>query len=267
MGGRRPEGQIVVNIEQIAAQLYTLRAELQRPEQVAETFRRVAEIGYRAVQASGIGVDVPDERLVAAARENGLTICACHDPGPKILDTPEQVIARLKKLDCRHTAYPFPAGIDLNDEGAVRGMIEKLNRAGRLFAEAGLTLSYHNHHHEFRRLNGRLILERIYAETNPAWIKAELDTYWVQYGGGDPAAWCRKMRGRMPLIHLKDYRITEKSEIDFAEVGGGNLDMPGILRAAEESGAEWFIVEQDRCPGDPYDSLRRSFAYLRAQIG
>ena len=255
-----------MKLEQLAVQLYTLREHLQQPEQIPETLRLVAEIGYRAIQVSGIGKDVPDEVVTAAAREHGLVICARHDPGGDILSDPAAVAARVKRMASAHTAYPFPAGIDFGDESSVAGLIEQLNRAGKIMAEAGVTLSYHNHHHEFRKLDGRIILERIFAETDPAYVKAELDTYWVQYGGGNPVAWCRRMAGRIPLLHLKDYRITDQAEITFAEIGAGNLDFVEIVEAAEAGGCEWFIVEQDECPGDPFESLRQSFEFARNNL-
>jgi hypothetical protein len=31
-------------------------------------------------------------------------------------------------------------------------------------------------------------------------------------------------------------------------------------------GCAWFIVEQDTCPGDPFDSLRQSFDYIKANL-
>ena len=39
-----------------------------------------------------------------------------------------------------------------------------------------------------------------------------------------------------------------------------------IIEAAEKSGCQWFIVEQDTTPGDPVDSLAQSFRYLSENI-
>ena len=102
--------------------------------------------------------------------------------------------------------------------------------------------------------------------SNPRFLLAELDTYWVQAGGGDPVAWCKKMAGRMPLLHLKDYGVGPDGKPHFAEIGNGNLDWPAIISTAEASGTEWFIVEQDVCPGDPFESLAQSFRYIKANL-
>lgn len=253
-----------MKIAQVAAQLYTLRDYLKTPEAIAETLAKVAAIGYQAVQISGMG-PIAEADLVALCRQHGLTICATHEPAAKLLAEPEAAIARLQKLGCRHTAYPHPAGIDFSSEAAVSAWLEQLDRAAKAFAAAGLTLSYHNHQNEFRKLGGRTIIERIYAETS---ILAELDTYWVQAGGGNPVAWVKRFPGRQPLLHLKDYAISpaDNKTPMFAEIGAGNLDFPAICAAADAAGVEWFIVEQDVCPGSPFDSLAQSFTYLRDQI-
>ena len=246
---------------QIAAQLYTCRDLLKTPAEIATTLRRLRQVGYTAVQVSGMG-PIREEELNAILDGEGLVCCATHEPSAQILAEPDRVIERLRKLRCTITAYPFPGGVDLACEASVAALIAGLDKAGAAFAAAGMHLCYHNHSLEFRKLGGRTILDRIYAETAPAHLGAELDTYWVQHGGGDPAAWCRRMAGRMPVIHLKDYVINAKNEPQFCEIGAGNLDMPGIVAAAEAAGCRWFIVEQDICPGDPVDSLALSHRHL-----
>ena len=249
---------------QIAIQFYTLRDFTNSVEDFAETCRKVAAIGYQAVQISGVDYSVvPTEKIKEICAENGLTICATHEPSDLVLDNPEQVVKNLSALGTKATAYPFPKDIDFGSEESVANLIQKLNASGKVLSDAGMVLTYHNHHHEFRKLDGRIILERIYAETDPEHLQGEIDTYWVQFGGGDPAGWCRCLKNRLPLLHLKDYRINDETKVEFSEIGQGNLNIPGIISAAEESGCEWFIVEQDSCPGDPFESIKISFDYLK----
>ena len=157
-------------------------------------------------------------------------------------------------------------GIDFANAAQVEDLVRKLDRAGAEFVKAGLVLSYHNHAIEFVRRGKGTVLDYIYEQTHPAHLQGEIDTYWVQAGGGDPAAWCRKLRHRLPLLHLKDYGYSPENKPYFAEIGYGNLDWPEIITAAEESGCEWFIVEQDTCPGDPFESIRKSFDYIKANL-
>ena len=50
----------------------------------------------------------------------------------------------------------------------------------------------------------------------------------------------------------------------FAEVGEGNLNWPAILAACKEAGVIWYIVEQDICQRDPFESLGMSLRNLEA---
>jgi sugar phosphate isomerase/epimerase len=65
---------------------------------------------------------------------------------------------------------------------------------------------------------------------------------------------------------MKDYMVTNESKPTFAEIGNGNLDWKNIVPAAAASGCKWYIVEQDTCAGDPFDSLKMSFDYIKANL-
>jgi len=86
---------------------------------------------------------------------------------------------------------------------------------------------------------------------------------WVNVGGEKPDDYLRKYAGRAPVVHLKDfvggktenmYALIgidegEKKEtggkFEFRPCGSGVQDFGAILEAAEFSGAEWVVVEQD----------------------
>ncbi len=247
-------------ISNVALQLYTLRDFCKTVSDLEKTARKVREIGYQAVQASGIGVTPIEAKKVFT--DAGLFVCATHESSDLILKNPEEACERMHQIGTKYTAYPYPSGIDLSDEKSVRKLAEQLDTSGAVMVKHGLTLCYHNHHMEFIRFGNATVLDFIYEATNPEYLKAELDTYWVQNGGGDPAAWLEKLAGRSPLLHLKDYTIGHDHKPVYTEIGLGNLDWKRILTAAEKAGTEWLIVEQDTCPGDPFDSIKISYEYL-----
>jgi len=251
-----------MNIKQVGAQLFTVRDFVKTEDAVARSFEKLAKIGYQAVEVAAVG-PIPPEKLKQLAADNGLTICATHAPATVLRQTPQQAVEQLQALGCALTIYPYPANVDLGSEACVASLIEDLEKATEVLKKAGQVLAYHNHHVEFRKLKGEIILERIFRQSS---IQGEIDTYWVQYGGGDPTQWCRQLKGRLPIIHLKDFGINDKSEIAMCEIGKGNLDFKGIISAAESSGCKWFVVEQDTCPGDPFDSLEISFNYIKEHL-
>lgn len=254
-----------MKVEQIAIQLYTLRDHLQTPADRATTLKRMREIGYQAVQVSGIK-EYDDAEMKRMLDGEGLVCAATHEPGARILNEPEQVVEHLLRLGCKDTAFPHPGSVPMKTLDDVKDLATRLNAAGKVMHEAGIRLSYHNHHVEFRRLGGKPILQILYEETDPRYLMAELDTYWVQYGGGTSQDWCRAMKGRMPVLHVKDFGINEENKIIYCEVGNGNLDWPAIIEAADASGCEWYAVEQDTCPGDEFESVRQSFEFMRDHL-
>lgn len=247
----------------IAAQLYTLRDYLKTPEDVAKSMKKVKEIGFDAVQVSGMG-PIETSELKKILDGEGLTCCATHENGQVIFEDTQKVIDRLLELDCKYTAYPFPH-IKPDTEEACMELAKGLNEAGKKMAAAGLVLTYHNHAIEFEKFGGRTVLDIIYGETDPEALQGEIDTYWVQYGGGCPVEWCEKLKNRLPLLHLKEYGIVG-NEVKMLEVGSGNLNWKKIVSTAKDAGTEWFIIEQDVCRIDPFDSLKMSLEYLVNEV-
>jgi len=254
-----------MRITQLAAQLYTVRDHTKTASDLAATLRKVRAIGYPAVQLSGTA-PAPPEDVAKMLADNGLTCCSTHESSQSLLDETKAIAQYLAKLGCTSTACSNPGRVRLDTRDDVKALAARLNAAGKVLRDVGITFSYHNHATEFRRFNGRLMLDILYQETDPRCLHAELDTYWVQYGGGDSEHWCRALKGRLLALHLKDYKMTPEHRPTFAEIGQGNLDWPGIIAAADDSGCQWYIVEQDHCDGDPFDSLRISFEYLRDNL-
>jgi sugar phosphate isomerase/epimerase len=251
-------------MDRVALQFYTLREHSKTIEDFAKSAARVRAIGYRAVQISGVG-PMPPSEIRKVCDGEGLTICATHEPAKNICESTQAVVDKLGVLGCKHTAYPYPH-VPLDSLDDLKALAEMLTRAGTVLRAAGMTLSYHNHNREFRKVGGKTVLEQIYELTPPDVLQAELDTYWVQAGGGDPVAWIRRMKGRAPLLHLKDYAINAENQPTFAAIGDGNLDFEAIVAAATDSGCEWLIVEQDGGYDDPFAAVQRSFRYLERSI-
>lgn len=254
-----------MKLNQVAMQLFTLREFCKTATDYAATLKRVREIGYQGIQLSGLG-PIPESELRSIAEGEGLPIVVTHEPGPTILDEPNKVADRLAALGAKYTAYPYPSKVDLSKPEEIETLIAKLDAAGAVLRKAGRQLTYHNHAFEFTGYKGKTVLDAIYDQTSPENLQGELDTYWVQAGGGNPAAWCARLKNRLPLLHLKDYAVAPDGKPFFAEVGYGNLDFKQIIAAAEASGCEWLLVEQDTCPGDPFESARKSFEYIKANL-
>lgn len=246
----------------VGAQLYTLRAFTKTMPDVEQTLKRVAGIGYTAVQVSAFGPVDPRD-VAKAVRDAGLRVAATHMGWGRFRTELDAVIDQHRMWGCTHAAIGSLPGEYSTVEG-IRRFVDELAPIAARLAEAGMDFSYHNHNHELVRHGDRTWLEQLYAAADPAVLKAEIDTYWIQAGGGDPAQWIDRCAGREPLLHLKDMTIVEGKQIRMAEVGEGNLNWPRILQAAEAGGVEYLLVEQDDCYGrDPFDALATSYRNLQ----
>lgn len=249
----------------LAAQLYTVRQFTQTASGFADTLHKIRQIGYTAVQVSGIG-QIPDKEVKRIADDNGLAICITHTSYDLLRSHLGEVIDQHHLWSCKNVAVgSMPGEYRIGEEG-YRRFAADATAIGKALAQADLTFSYHNHSFEFTRFGKRNGLEILFAESDPRYLQAELDTYWIQHGGGDPVAWIRKMKDRMPVVHFKDMTVVSEGwnvQQLMAEIGEGNLNWPEILSACQEAGVEWAAVEQDECQGDPFDSLRISFQNLK----
>jgi len=173
---------------QIAAQLYTLRDFTQTTEDFAQAMKRVREIGYEAVQVSGIGKDIDWADVRRICDDNGIEVAATHVSFESLRDETDRMIEQHEIIGCK---YPAIGGLPNEFRGSAEGyatFAKQANEVGRKLAAAGMAFGYHNHSFELEKYGDRTGLQIIYEESDPKYVTGEIDTYWVQHGGGDPAA-------------------------------------------------------------------------------
>jgi len=243
--------------DKFAVQLYTLRKEIE--QDFPGVLRELKQMGW-----SGVQMRVPQgytaEEAAQVAKETGLVTAGMHFPINRIQNELDQVVKEAELFQTKDIICPYLSEEWRNEEG-YRKTKQILQEAARKLAPFGYRVSYHNHAFEFEtEINGKSALEYMLdpAENNP--VLAEIDVYWVKKAGRDPYSFIRQYAHRMPIIHLKD--MSDDTEKSFAAVGTGTIDFEPILKWCEQSGVNWFVAEQDECPGDPMDSVRISLENL-----
>ena len=249
----------------LGVQLYSVRQFVGSIKDLDASLRKIADIGYKAVEFFPFGSASPSE-FAHLVKDHGLVVAGTHTPWNRFLNDLDNVIAEHKQWNCQNAGVSWLPARYYEPNG-IKKFLDDLAPISKKLVQEDITFYYHNHGHELMRIEGKTWLETLYDKASMSLIKAELDVYWIQAGGGDPASWIRKYPNRQPLLHLKDMTVGGpwwRQEQQTVEVGEGNLNWPAILQAAKESGVQWYIIEQDvSYRSDPFASLRISYDNLQ----
>jgi inosose dehydratase len=149
-----------------------------------------------------------------------------------------------------------------------------LTEIGKRTAALGIPLGYHNHMNTIGEhpANLDIILEN----SDPEYVKLELDTAHSVAGGGDPAKQIERYHDRMLFLHIKDVvdlPMTPKMKYPFqwVELGRGKVDLPAVFAALDKVHFKgWAVVELDKVPDPartPKECAVISRDYLTQKIG
>ncbi len=235
--------------------LYTVRDDCARD--FRGTLREVAGMGYEGVELFDLHGH-PSEEVRRWLDELGLAVCGRH------------VSATALERDLPALAEDARA---LGQARIVLGWVEPptsreasaalAQRVGRFAADArahGLELGFHNHDAEVRDLEGRTVLDDLLELP----IFVELDLGWAWWAGVDPVELLDRASGRVPLVHVKDFRA--RGERAFCPVGDGEVGFERVAPEAARRGVEWLLVEQDEADGSALEAARRSYDALVAML-
>lgn len=228
------------------------------------TLKQIKEMGYEGVEFAGLYGNSPAE-VKKMLEELGLKAVSAHVPLAELMNDIPGTVAAYREIGCPYIAIPWLGEEDRPGAENYPKVVEGIRAIGEEMKKQGGVLLYHNHDFEFKKVDGEYALDRLYEEIPADLLQTELDTCWVNVAGENPAAYVRKYSGRAPLVHLKDFVMpgkkpahmyeligVDKNEeedgavFEFRPVGYGAQNFPEILKASEEAGASWVIVEQDQ---------------------
>jgi len=261
----------------IGLQLYTVRDAMAKDP--ADTLSKVAKIGYNSVEGATYTGSQKFYGMDPAAfskllKENGLVMPSAHyrlgeekEKGAVVNGTilhgwdkavDDAAALGLKYMVCAYLSADERGGLD-----HYKYVADQLNIAGERCKKSGIQLAYHNHDFEFVKQDGKYPYD-ILLGTDKNLVKMEMDIYWVSKAAMDPVALFNEHPGRFPLFHLKDMDNT--SQKAFTEVGNGVINYKEILKHQDKAGLKYFFVEQDKCPGSPFDSITHSISYIKKNL-
>jgi sugar phosphate isomerase/epimerase len=257
----------------IGLQLYTVRDAIGKDPK--STLAKVAQMGYKQVETFGYGnrkwFGLSPAELASVLKDNGLTSPSGHTfPGSFFLkgdnweDQWKVAVEDSKAIGQEYITIPWLEESYRNKADNYKKIAEGLNKAGEIAKKGGSKLAYHNHDFEFATVDGQKGIDILMNGTDKRLVQFELDLYWAVKSGNDPLELFKQHPGRFCMWHIKDMDNTPKKA--FTEVGNGVIDFAAIFKKAKQSGMKYFFVEQDICPGSPFDSIEKSITYLKANI-
>ncbi len=257
----------------IGLQLYTVRDAMAKD--VAGTLAKVAQIGYNSVEAGygdGKFYGLDGKAFGALLKQNNLVMPSCHyqlgeasaDAKGTILNGWDKAVDDAAAVGLKYMVCAWLAPTERGSLDHYKKLAEDFNKAGETCKKAGIQFCYHNHDFEFIQEDGKYPYETLLDNSDKNLVKMEIDLYWLTKANQDPIALIDKHPGRFPLWHVKDMDKTEKR--NFTEVGNGIIDFKKIFTKSDKAGLKYFFVEQDICPGSPFDSITQSITYIKKNL-
>jgi sugar phosphate isomerase/epimerase len=266
------------NHSYIGLQLYTVRDAMAKDP--VSALARVAKIGYNSVEgATYTGTEKfygMDAKVFAdLLKQNGLIMPSSHyrlgeeqengkDVMGTILHDWDRAVDDAKAVGAKYMVCAWLSEAERGNIDHFKLLAERLNKAGETCKKADIQLCYHNHDFEFIKDGDRFPYNILLNNTDKELVKFESDLYWMSKAGHDPVEIFNEHPGRFPLWHVKDMDNT--AQHSFTEVGNGTIDFKRIFKSADVAGMKYFFVEQDMTPGDPFESIRQSIAYIKKNL-
>jgi sugar phosphate isomerase/epimerase len=249
----------------LGLQMYSLR--FYAPSNFPGKLDKIREYGLKTIEGGpSRGTSLDDFFKELDAR--GIKLVSSGVDFERLKTNPDAVVEQSKKLGVKYVMCAWiPHGKDAFSEKNAREAIAVFNVAGPKFKEAGITFTYHCHGYEFQPFREGTLFDLIVQETKPDSVFFELDVFWAQQGGADPAKLLEKYGSRFKLMHVKDLRkgAAKNStggapDEDSVPVGQGEVDWRAVLSAAERAHVEHYFIEDEA--KQAADQIPKTLGYL-----
>ena len=265
--------ETVLPKKDIGLQLYSIRQLIGNAEKFAANgesiLTELGKMGYTTVETAsyndGMIYGMTPEDFKACVEKAGLKALSTHTtrglsadelkagaPSEETMQWWDKCIAAHKAAGMEYVVTPSQGVPETLKD--LQTWCDYHNAIGKKCAEAGLKYGYHNHSHEFRKVEDEVMLDYMITHTDPQYVFFEMDVYWTVMGKASPVAYFKKYPGRFRLLHIKDYR----------EIGqSGMVGFDAIFNNAETAGVEHIVVEAEAFDNeDMMEGVRACADYL-----
>lgn len=251
----------------VGLQLWSLRGVLNKDVDAGLEYAR--QFGFKQVELAGTYGLSPKE-FRAKLDQYGLRAVAGHWPFEAFEKDPESVAREAKELGVTYAGCAWLADLGPFNEDICRRAAKVFNHAGEVLKAHDIQFFYHNHGYEYGPYGEGALFDLMMQETKPEFVSYEMDVFWTVHAGQDPVAQLEKYPGRWKLFHIKDMKkgvqtgklTGSEDETNDVVVGTGQIDIPKVLRAAQDAGIKHYFIE-DESPTS-IEQIPHSLHYLHA---
>ncbi|MEC0092406.1 sugar phosphate isomerase/epimerase family protein [Paenibacillus macquariensis] len=267
------------------------------------TLEKVAAAGYVNIELIGFNMktftryidEISMESVRDKFQELGLKAVSVHEgtaPGQELISNDsDSVMKYYAGLECPNIV--LPSVWIKNREDTLRAA-EQMNSVGKKMKDGGFQFYLHNHAHEFKTIGDQTLFDLLLQNTDPSYVKFELDLAWVMRAGVDPIAVLDTLGDRCDMIHQKDLsrNLTNQLNImeaaqqsgdedlepfevyqkyigpgDFVDLGTGTFDFTTIYEQIRSMGhVRYSLVENEGESEDKFSSIRRDLTVLQKYV-
>jgi sugar phosphate isomerase/epimerase len=244
----------------ITTQLYTVRNEM--AADTPGTLKAISSYGIEFIEGGGLS-PTDAKNWKAILDDCGLQMSGMHY-GLSFMDKVDDVYEALNTLGCKTFINPWDQPSIFTTLEGTLDYADKLNKAGEIVTAAGFDYQYHNHDFEFSNsFDGLTAWEHLIKNTDPKFVKFELDVAWVKVGGCSEVEMLEKYGDRVGTLHLKDVDLSQTPRWRIA--GTGTVDLDYALSFATKNNIGFGAIELDESPIAPLDAVRESFEFFKSK--
>lgn len=245
----------------IGLQLYSLRDAMKID--ALGTLKQVADMGFTTLEAANYAegkiYGMSPSEFKKVVKDLDMKMTSAHLGGPNYtkeshstaMDWWKKALEDHLEVGVRFLVKPSMPNLKTLDE--LKMWCDFYNAIGEMTSASKVQFGYHNHAHEFEKIEDQIIYDSMIKYTDPKKVFFEMDVYWVTKGGAKPLDYMKKYPDRFPVLHIKDEK----------EIGeSGQIDFKSIYETAYKNGLKDSFVEVERYNFAPIESVRKSYQYL-----
>ena len=249
----------------LGLQMYSLR--FYSPNNLLAKLDKVREYGITTIEGGGPARGMSMEEYFGELDKRGIKLVSTGVDYGRLKANPDAAVEQAKKLGVKYVMCSWIPHQGQFSEKNAREAIGVFNAAGPKFKEAGVVFTYHCHGYEFQPFGDGTLFDLIVKDTKPDSVFFELDVFWAQQGGADPAKLLEKYGSRFRLMHVKDLRKGATKNFtggapdeDSVPLGQGEVDWKAVLQAAQRARVEHYFIEDEA--KNAADQIPQTLRYL-----